>query len=408
MTRVMLYFQLHQPHRLSDYRIFDIGSGKDYFDDGMNSLIANKVSSNCYIPVSNMLLKLLEEIPTFSFAMSISGVLIEQLREYNDEAYNAISQLASHDRVELLSETYYHSLSSLFDAKEFKFQVNKHRDMIKSLFNKSPVVFRNTELLHSNSISSLAKELGFKGIIAEGCHGTIGDRSPYHVYETNDHLPLIPKASKLSDDIAFRFSNKDWAHWPLTPQKYYSWLKTISESGDTINICFDYETLGEHHPKQSGIMDFMAQVIRLVSNDNNIGFVTPTMLIENVAPIGISDAPDITSWADKERDESAWLGNELQITAANTLYSLKDNVLATNNDKIMELWRKLQTSDHYYYMSTKNMLDGSVHKYFSPYESPYDAFMRYMNVMEDFRTMLLRHNMSSNEKTDNLSLKSID
>jgi alpha-amylase len=402
--KIMLYFQVHQPHRLSDYKIFDIGQNKPYFDCSLNSSIARSVSQRCYVPAGKILLGLLDSIPSFRFSMSLSGVFIEQMKEHA-EAYEIFRRIASHERVELLSETYYHSLASLYDADEFKKQVGMHTQLLQSEFNKTPSIFRNTELLHSNHIDSMVKGMGHNGIITEGCQGTIGNRSPYHTYQSLSGLPILPKASKLSDDIAFRFSNRDWAHWPLTPEKYCSWLSSIAELGETANICFDYETLGEHHDMESGILYFFESLIHMLSQDSMFEFALPSDVALNVKPRGVSDSPSITSWADNERDASAWMGNELQKTAANSVYTLKDAVLATHDSSIIDTWRKLQTSDHFYYMSTKNMLDGSVHKYFSPYESPYDAFMRYMNVLEDFRTRIAEFD---NNTSPRISLKSTE
>ena len=388
MVSISFYFQVHQPRRVRKFTIFDIGRGINYFEGGEGNLnnkaIINKVSEKCYIPATKLWLKLLNEYPELKLSYSISGVLLEQLEEYREDVLNLFQQLKDTKRVEFLAETYHHSLSFLYSKREFVKQVNMHKKAIKKYFNVTPSTFRNTELIYNNSIAKIAELMGFKAILAEGSEHILGDGNPNFVYKAKGtKMKVLLRNYKLSDDISFRFSTHGWEEHPLTADKFALWVSSINGNGTNVNLFMDYETFGEHQWEETGIFKFIEHLPRelLKHPDNN--FTTPSELIKKYKPMGELDVERVTSWADTERDLSAWLGNEMQQTAIHTLYSMEDDALSTKNLNARNDWRLLQTSDHFYYMCTKWFADGDVHKYFNPYNSPYEAFITYMNVLRD-------------------------
>ena len=377
---ITFYFQVHQPFRIRHYGVFDIGSSQKYFDEKKNREIVHKVARKCYLPTNRLLLDLLKKYKKFRVSFSISGVAVEQFERYHPELMDSFKRLFRHSRVELLSETYYHSLAFLYSKKEFVEQVEKHRSLMKELFHKEPKVFRNTELIYNNELAKFVEEMGYKGILAEGADHILGWRSPNYVYKAkNSDIRLLLKNYRLSDDIAFRFSNKGWEEYPLTVEKYIAWL--LATEGYTINLFMDYETFGEHQWAETGIFQFLANLPEAALKAG-IGFTSPSQLIKK-EPVGELDYPYFVSWADMERDLSAWLGNALQMNAIREIYALEKYIKKTGDKDLIEKWRKLQTSDHFYYMCTKWFSDGDVHKYFNPYDSPYDGFISYMNVLND-------------------------
>lgn len=382
MKSVCFYFQVHQPFRLRKYQIFEIGKNQNYFDNDKNRFILNKVAKKSYIPMNNLLLNLLDKNDEFKISFSITGTAIEQLAEYNEEAYESFIELGKHKRVELLDETYYHSLSFLYSKEEFKKQVEMHNKLMRKLFRKNPKVFRNTELIYNNELAKFIGRMGYKAIISEGADKILGWRSPNYVYKPRGtNIRLLMKNYKLSDDIAFRFSNRAWKEFPLTAPKYAEWIKNTN--GNFINLFMDYETFGEHQWEDTGIFEFMKFLPKELKN-REITFTTPSEEADE-KPVAEINIPYFISWADLERDLSAWLGNEMQRAAAEELYKIEKEVLKSKNERIIEDWRKLQTSDHFYYMCTKWFSDGDVHKYFNPYESPYEAFIRFMNILQDIK-----------------------
>jgi alpha-amylase len=390
MKSVCFYFQVHQPYRIKKYRIFDIGKDHDYFEDDLNRKIMEKVARKCYLPTNNLMLKLIHDHKgKFKISYSITGTALEQFEKYSPDVLQSFKDLAKTGCVEFLSETYFHSLSFLYSKPEFKAQVEMHRQKIKKLFGQEPVIFRNTELIFNNELAHHIEEMGYKGIIAEGADHILGWRSPNYVYrpKTTENLRLLLKNYKLSDDIAFRFSNRGWNEWPLTVGKFAAWLD--GTEGDTINLFMDYETFGEHQWEDTGIFNFMRHLPEELLN-RGIGFRTPSEVAGQHSPVAELDIHNAISWADLERDLSAWLGNKMQHSAINEIYAMEMAVKRSKDKKLLEDWRRLLTSDHFYYMCTKWFSDGDVHKYFNPYDSPYDSYVAYMNILNDLAVRIKR------------------
>ena len=417
---ICFYFEVHQPYRLSKCNVFEVGNKGDYFEgppNYENKKIFEKVANKCYLPTNALILELLKKYPEFKVSYSFSGVFLEQCLAYGEigkKVLDSFKKIVKTGRAEILSETYYHSLAWLFSKEEFAEQIRKHEKLIYKLFRKKPQIFRNTELLYSNEIAEFIREMGYKGILAEGWDYYLQWRSPNFLYQPHkvklhpedrkiakEHairktLPkdfaLLLKNYKLSDDIAFRFSNRGWSEWPLTTGKYAAWLDAMD--GNTINLFMDYETFGEHQWEDTGIFEFMRHLPEECLK-RNIGFKTPSETIKACKPVGKVDVPHLMSWADMERDLSAWTSNQLQESALKRIFDIEHelktnlkNVEPKKKEGLFHTWRMLQTSDHFYYMCTKYWNDGDVHAYFSPYESPYDAFITYMNTLTDFEQKL--------------------
>lgn len=392
MPSICFYFQVHQPYRVKKYRIFDVGHDHEYFNDRSdrdinNEKIVHKVAKKCYLPMNALLLDLLKHHKEFKVAFSFSGVFLEQLEEFAPEVLKSFQALVKTGRVEVLDETYHHSLAYLYSKDEFVRQVELHHAKVKKLFGVTPTAFRNTELIYNNELAKFVEEMGYKAIIAEGADHILGWRSPNFPYRppNAERIRVLLKNYRLSDDIAFRFSSRDWKEWPLRAEKYAEWLHAVNGNGNVINLFMDYETFGEHQWEDTGIFNFMRALIPEILKHPDNDFVTPTEAAARYQPVGEFDAHNFISWADIERDLSAWLGNNMQNEAIAHLYTLERDVLATNDKKLIEDWRKLQTSDHFYYMCTKWFADGDVHKYFNPYDTPYEAFIAYNNVLHDLR-----------------------
>ncbi len=383
-----LYFQIHQPTRLRLYRFFDIGKDSHYYDDFTNRTILRRVADLCYLPMNRLLLELVQKHKgAFKVAFSISGSALEQFDRYAPEVITSFRKLAETGCVEFLCETYYHSLASLACPAEFRHQVLKHKKAIEQYFGVSPVTFRNTELIYSDAIGEMVYDLGFKTMLTEGAKHILGWRSPDYVYtdEKQSKLRLLLRNYSLSDDIAFRFSNRSWENWPLTADKYLSWLKSdIGNDGSVINLFMDYETFGEHQNASTGIFDFMRYLPEAVISDGTFRFQTPSEAAAAHKPVSDLEVSEPISWADEERDVTAWLGNDLQQEAYNKLYAQYEKVALINDPALFNDFGHLQESDHFYYMCTKFFSDGEVHKYFNPYDTPYEAFINYMNVLSDF------------------------
>jgi alpha-amylase len=391
MPSVCFYFQVHQPFRLRHYTFFDIGENHFYEDDEQNRLILNKVARKCYLPTNRLLLDLIEKHKgKFRISFSITGVALDQFEKYNPEVLASFKRLAKTGCVEFLNETAYHSLAFLFSPREFKEQVTLHRQRIESLFGQTPKVFRNTELIYNNDLARTIQDLGYKAILAEGADHVLGWRNPNYVYQPAGchKLKLLLKNYRLSDDIAFRFSNHDWNEFPLTAEKFAQWVHRTNGSGEVVNLFMDYETFGEHQWEETGIFAFMKALPAAVLSHPDFHFRTPSEVADHHSPVAQLDIPQFMSWADVERDLTAWLGNDMQKDAFESVYKLEKRVRATHNADLMKVWRQLQTSDHFYYMCTKWFADGDVHKYFNPYGTPYDAYINYMNVLADFEQSL--------------------
>ena len=377
--------------RLRRYRFFDIGNDHYYYDDYTNESVMRKVVTKSYLPTNELLLKLiLKHKGQFKVSFSISGVAIDQFRLYAPEVLDSFRKLADTGQVEFLAETWSHSLVALKDPEEFKRQVNYHAATIEELFGKKPTVLRNTELIYSDTLGEMVASMGYKAMITEGAKHILGWKSPNFVYcnAINPRLKVLFRNYVLSDDIAFRFSNQTWSQWPLTADKYVNWLNQIDGKDELVNLFMDYETFGEHQWKETGIFDFLNALPDTVLKHSKYKFVTPSVAVDKLQPVSAIHVPTPISWADEERDLTAWLGNEMQQEAFNKLYALVPKVMKCQDQKILKDWSYLQTSDHLYYMCTKYFSDGAVHTYFNPYETPYEAFINYMNVLSDFSIRL--------------------
>lgn len=398
MASICFYFQVHQPFRVKDYRVFDIGKDSEYFNDDSersinNKKILHKVAGKCYLPANAVLLELLNKHPEFKVSFSFSGVFLEQLEMFSPETLESFQKLVATGRAEVLEETYHHSLSFLYSPEEFRRQVKMHRDKVEKLFGVTPTVFRNTELIYNNALAMEVEKMGYKGIIAEGADHVLGWRSPNFLYrpQGTKNLKLMLKNYRLSDDIAFRFSSKDWADFPLTAPKFAQWANQVNGNGHVINLFMDYETFGEHQWEDTGIFNFLRHLPEEIYKHPDNDFITPSEAVARYDSVSELDVHNYMSWADVERDLSAWLSNPMQHDAIQSVYKLEEDVLATNDAKLIDDWRKLQTSDHFYYMCTKWFNDGDVHKYFNPYSTPYEAFIAYMNALQDLRLRVVGH-----------------
>jgi alpha-amylase len=393
---ITLYLHVHQPLRVRDYSVFETAIDHNYFSDPdplsnrNNQKIFNKVAEKSYRPMNALLEKLLADHEEFKLSLSITGTFLEQAEQWAPDVIESFQRLVATGRVEIVAETYHHSLAFFFSRSEFEHQVEAHKTKIRELFGVETNVFRNTELAYNDSLAQWADEYGFKGILAEGWDPILDWRSPNFVYrpEGTKNISLLLKNYKLSDDLAFRFSNRQWEEWPLTADKYTEWTNASIENMPLINLFMDYETFGEHQWQETGIFNFFEEFIsRWLQNPDNT-FYTASEAINANEPAGVISMPSTVTWADAERDLTAWLGNNMQQEAMRHLYSLEDDILRTHDPKLISDWRMLQTSDHAYYMCTKWFSDGDVHAYFSPYDSPYDAFLCYMNVIRDLRWRL--------------------
>jgi len=387
MTSVCFYFQVHQPCRLRRYSVFD--TDPNYFDDHNNWQICEKVSQKCYYPATKLILDLVRRHEgRFRVSYSITGTVIDQFKQWQPEMITLLQQLAETGCCEFIGETYYHSLAFLYSRDEFRQQVDLHDDLIWDLFGQRPKVFRNTELIYSNDLASFIAGIGrYKGILTEGADHILGYRSPNYLYHPPGHanMRLMLKNYRLSDDIAFRFSQQSWPEWPLTTEKFADWVHQINGDGYVCNLFMDYETFGEHQWEDTGIFKFLdAMPQRILDTGND--FKTPSECMDEYPVVGEYDVPHMISWADTERDLSAWLGNAMQSNALHELFKLEPRVRQTGDAQLMHDWRRISTSDHFYYMCTKYFADGDVHKYFNPYESPYDSYINFMNVLDHLRS----------------------
>jgi len=391
MPSVCFYLQTHQPFRLRAYSVFDIGQTHDYFDYQRNYDYLARIVRKSYLPTNRLLLNLIRQYQgRFKVSFGLSGVLLEQLEKHFPEVISDFQALVKTGCCEILAETYHHSLAYLYSSEEFKTQVWLHRQKIKKLFNYVPKAFRNTELMLNNEMAKCIQEMGYKAILGEGADYILGYRSPNYVYKINgaEKIKILLRNYKLSDDISFRFSSRDWSEWPLTAEKFAAWLRAVHGHGDVINLFMDYETFGEHQWEETGIFEFLKHLPGEILQYPENNFQNPCDVIKLYKPAGELDFPHIVTWADTERDLSAWLGNKMQQEALGKIYSLENEVKKNKNKQILDDWRKLQTSDHFYYMCVKWFSDGDVHKYFSPYESPYDGFIIFMNIFNDLKLRL--------------------
>lgn len=389
---IVLYLHVHQPFRVRDYTVYSVGHDHNYFDGSYdhrtsNERILHKVAEKSYLQTNARLLRLLREYPAFRLSLSLSGTAIEQMQRWSPAALQSFQSLCETGKVEIVGETYHHSLAFFYDKEEFEHQVNRHKQLIAEVFGQTPQSFRNTELAYNNDLTWWADKAGYKAILAEGWDPILGWRSPNFVYRptyVEGNIKLLLKNYKLSDDVAFRFGDRDWREWPLTASKFTHWLHESGEAS-IFNLFMDYETFGEHQWQESGIFDFLEHLPKewLSSHENT--FMTVTEAAESYEAVDRVDMPNIVTWADTERDLSAWTGNDMQKEALRAIYEIKDAVTHSGDHNLIEDWRRLQASDHFYYMCTKWFNDGDIHAYFSPYENPYDGFIYYMNAWHDVR-----------------------
>ncbi|MCA9361176.1 glycoside hydrolase family 57 protein [Candidatus Kaiserbacteria bacterium] len=392
MLSVCPYFHVHQPYRVKQYRVFDIGNDTEYFNDsGLSDLnnrkIIEKVADKSYRPMNHLLHQMLEDHPEFRFALSFSGTVLDQFEQYAPDVLASFQSLVATGRVEVLADTYHHSLSFFYSIPEFERQVAKHAKRVYDLFGYTPAVFRNTELSYRNDLAKWCEDHGYIGIMAEGWDPILGWRSPNHLYRPVGcaRIKALLKNYKLSDDIAFRFGNRAWESHPLSAETFADWIFKHHGDASTINLFMDYETFGEHQWEDTGIFDFMAALPDKLLAHPDTTFKTPTETVKAYEVVGEIDVPDVLTWADTDRDLTAWTGNDIQKDALSRTYAMESDVINTGDDSLTETWRKLTTSDHFYYMCTKWSADGDVHAYFSPYQSPYDAYVAFMNALSDLQ-----------------------
>ncbi len=387
MKTICLYFQVHQPFRLKRYRFFDIGKDHYYYNDYTNESNLRKMAENCYLPATRLLRQAIEESNgKFKIALSISGTALDQFELYAPEVLQSFQNLANTGSVEFLCETDSHSLASLANKEEFTRQVKLHREKIKKHFGQVPHVFRNTELIYSDQIGNDVYEMGFEGMITEGARQVLGWKSPNFLYcsALNPRLKLLLRNFRLSDDISIKFSNKNWSEFPLTAEKFKYWLTQLDPKEENVNIFFDFEALGGRQHASTGILNFINYLPKYLLGDNSYSFSTPSEIIKSQQPIASVSMEYPVSWADEERDITAWLGNDMQSEAFNKLYSLRELVMECTDPKIHIDWKYLQNSDHFYFMSTKFFTGGAHNLNANPFSSPYDAFINYMNILSDF------------------------
>jgi len=396
---------VHQPFRFKRYRFFDIGNDHYYYDDYTNETLMHNSAELSYIPANKVLLELIKKYKgAFKVSFSITGTAIEQFNLYAPEVLDSFRKLAKTGQVEFLSETYSHSLASVKDEELFDEQIKKHDELIKKYFDVSPVIFKNTELIYNDRIGKIVADLGFKGMITEGAKHILGWKSPDFLYcnVINPRLKILLRNVALSDDLSYRFSNKSWNKYPLTAEKFVDWMNADDKS-EIINLFINYESLGKRQPASSGIFDFFKKLPEVVINSGKLKFATPSEVVDEYQPVSSVHVPNTISWADEEKDMAAWLGNEMQEESFNKLYALSEKMKMVKDKDMIRDWNYLQTSDHFYYMCTKVFSDGEVHDSFNPYESPYEAFINYMNVLNDFTLRLDTFVPESNvEKIKNL------
>lgn len=391
---IVLYLHVHQPYRIRHYTALDSGNSHNYFYPAHesrtnNERILRKVAEKSYLPTNHRLLELIRRNPAFKLSLSITGTFLEQCEQWCPDVLSSFQQLVATGNVEIVGETYHHSLAFFYSRGEFESQVRQHADKIRQLFGTTPQVFRNTELAYNNDLAYWADQAGYKGILAEGWDAVLGWRSPNYVYRPSytERIRLLLKNYRLSDDIAFRFGDRNWSQWPLTADKFAHWLSEDAEATN-FNLFMDYETFGEHQWGDSGIFTFLERLPEEWLKTPGHSFLTVSEACDAYEPVDYIDTPQTTTWADTERDLSAWLGNRIQQQAVSALYELEDKVCTTKDASLIEDWRRLQTSDHFYYMCTKWFSDGDIHAYFSPYESPYEAYINFMNAYHDIRFRL--------------------
>jgi alpha-amylase len=387
MVSVCIYFQIHQPYRLRRYSVFD--TGQHYFDEAKNAEIIRKIARKSYLPTNRILLETIRASrEQFRCAFSITGAALEQFEQYAPDVIESFRHLNQTGCVEFLDETFYHSLAFLYSRDEFRAQVELHRAKIQQLFGQSPRVFRNTELIYNNDLAHFVSHMGYDGILAEGADAILGCRSPNSLYSPSHapRLKLLLRNYRLSDDIACRFANKQWEQYPLTAEKFAQWVNQIDGHGQLCNLFMDYDALGEHHWNETAIFDFLRQLPAALLKDGKSEFLTPSQVLDRHNATDELDVLQPISWADNERDISSWLGNAMQSNALHELYKLEGALKEKGDPTLLSDWRKLTCADHFFYMSTKHWADATLQRHLSPYESPYDSYINFMNVLDNIQS----------------------
>lgn len=398
MKTLSLFFEVHRPMLLRTYRFFDMGVDHNYLDDARNRTAMQRAAMNVYQPMNALLADLIRAHGNcFHVSFYLSGLAIEQMRSFAPDALQSFRDLAATGCVEFVAGTYSDSLASLAGEEPFRDEVARHTEIIRREFGQTPRTLYNTAMLYSDSIGAMAASMGYQTMLGEGARHLLGWKSPNYVYANplNQKLRVLLRNYRLSDDIAFRFSDTRWSEWPLTAEKYLGWIQ--GDRGDTVNLCLDYDVFGSWQRADSGIFDFVRAFV-----DQAIGsgftFVTPAESARAHQPIGILHAPHATSWADEERDTSAWLGNELQQEAFNKLYAQYEAVRQLDSPDLNHVWNFLQTADHFYWMGTKWFTEASRQNSNNPYGSSYDAFINYMNVLSDFINEIARRKAAATSR----------
>lgn len=403
MKTICFYFEIHQMFHLKRYRFFDVGSDHYYYDDYANETKINDIVERSYKPAINTLIEMVKNSNgEFKLAISLSGVAMEQLEMHAPCIIDELHKLANTGCCEFLGETYSHGLSSLIDEDCFRDEVKRQCEKTKQLFGKAPKVLRNTDLIYSDEIGSIVANMGFKGILTEGAKHVLGWKSPHYVYHCNQApgLKILLRDFKLSDDIGLRFSDSNWNEYPLFADTYIHWIDALPQEEQVINISMNLDALGIDQPLSSNILEFL-KAIPACAKAKGITFSTPTEVISKLKSISSIDVSYPISWADEERDISPWLGNVLQREAFNKLYSVSERVRLCHDKRIKQDWDYLQASNHFRFMTTKNSNIG-INRDF--YDSPYDAFTNYMNILGDF---IKRVNALYPEDIDNEELNSL-
>jgi alpha-amylase len=399
MPDVCLYFQVHQPYRLQPFDFFRIGENADYEDVAMNAQILDKVAENCYLPANRLFKRQIEQSGgRFRMTLSISGVTIDQMQRHRPDVLESFQELVATGGVELLAETYHHSLAFVHSEQEFDRQVALHRQKLEEVFGVRPRVFRNTELIYHDALAAKMENLGFDGILAEGVERNLKGQSPDFVYRApaSRRIKTLLRNAVLSDDLGFRMADASWAEHPFTPEKFADWL--AGSSGEVMNLFMDYETLGEHQAEATGIFDFW-QALPDAVGKAGLQWVTPSEVIDRHPAAREYRSRVLSSWADRERDLSAWMGNTMQREAIAKIHGMEAEILAINDPELTETWARMLTSDHFYWMSTQSGSDGDIHSYFTPYPSPHDAYLYYMNALADLQIRVRRRNSPTPPKS---------
>lgn len=399
---VCFYFQIHNPFQLQQYRFFDIGHSHQYYDEFATRTYLQKLATSCYLPMNKVLLDTINEFGNkFKVAFSITGETLNQFEKYAPNVLDSFKELAATGCVEFLCETYCHSLAFLKDEDELDRLLLKQCEVIERHFEQVPSVVRLTGLIYSDQIGNRVAKLGFDGMLTEGAKHILGWKTPNFVYTNaiNNDLKVLLRNYNLSDDIAYRFSDKSSAKWTVTTEKFVGWLDELDKEDEVINLFMDYLTFGYRHPRSSGIFDFMRFLPREILKHKEYEFLTPTEVINKHQPKADIHVPYPISWSEEERDLSVWLGNDLQNDAFTSLCDLGTKVRFINDEHITRDWERMQDSNHFYDMGTKWMIDGSTRRFDSLYSSPYDAYINYMNILSD---LILRVNEKVNEKVSEL------